>query len=80
MFEQNLLAVFISLIEKDLESNLGTGIAQNIFVILVALTETIASESVFTDDICRLAVKMFSTSFNDDFCVTGLDFLEDAEC
>ncbi|KAK6642009.1 hypothetical protein RUM44_013732 [Polyplax serrata] len=79
VFEQNLLAVFISLIEKDLESNLGTGIAQNIFVILVALTETIASESVFTDDICRLAVKMFSTSFNDDFCVTGLDFLEDAE-
>lgn len=46
---------------------------------MVALTETIPVEQIFTEEVCDLAVQMFKTSYNDDFCITGLDFLEDAE-
>lgn len=68
------------MIKDDLENNKVTPASQNVFVILVALAESIPVESIFTQEICDLAVELFKTSFNEDFCTTGLDFLEDAEC
>ncbi|KAL0266850.1 UNVERIFIED_CONTAM: hypothetical protein PYX00_009288 [Menopon gallinae] len=79
VLESNILPTFVELIKADLQNGETTLISQNVFFILVALSESTAVDAVFTEEVCRLAVEMFRKSFGSEFCVTGLETLEDAE-
>lgn len=79
VLESNTLPTFIELIKVDLQNNEATLVSQNVFFILVALSESTAVDTVFTEEVCGLAVEMFRKSFCSEFCVTGLETLEDAE-